>query len=610
MSSSTSLLLFSACVLLACSSAQRSCSNRCGEAYFRGNACQCDYECLSHKECCKGYEDACTSRGSCKGRCGESFKRGRQCHCDIECIKYNQCCPDYESHCNTEESSIEDDDYLEGTTLLDYTQTEDAKSGSKPSPSDVAELSDRHENLPGLGTVPSLIEDPELPQVNFKPEQISPNSSETTLTTSPTHPMPASQQNVELSKEPQNTDAPAYLEITKTPPSVLELEEFSNSTSLPTDRLRSASIRPSTPPTANYFSTSPTAQADNPYPTPTKPIQSEDTQDPESPPEAQFHQSNTTTLETMGTVLTDKPSGAEELETQNGNQDTKDVLSTKGSPTPPTLIESTPTAVTTSPFPTKPQDYKLNLQDPQDYQADTNSDTNLCHGSPVNGLTTLRNGTVVVFRGHYFWMLDSRRNAGPAHSIVDFWGIPSPIDTVFTRCNCQGKTYIFKGDKYWRFENDLMDTGFPRPISEGFGLGGRIVAALSMPQYRSRRESVLFFKKGGLAQRYTYLNTPHCGSKSTAIIVKKRFKKEAVPVLGAEIVINKTWVGFPSTVTSAVSVRATGGDGYKYYVFSLTKYYSLKLEGNTPVILTPKAGRENQKSAKSWFKCQETSQFK
>lgn len=41
-----------------------------------------------------------------------------------------------------------------------------------------------------------------------------------------------------------------------------------------------------------------------------------------------------------------------------------------------------------------------------------------------------------------------------------------------------------------------MDAAFPRPISEGFGLGGHIVAALSMPQYRSRRESVLFFKRG------------------------------------------------------------------------------------------------------------------
>ena len=46
--------------------------------------------------------------------------------------------------------------------------------------------------------------------------------------------------------------------------------------------------------------------------------------------------------------------------------------------------------------------------------------------------------------GHYFWVLDSFRNPGPARGITDVWGVPSPIDTVFTRCDCQGKTYILK----------------------------------------------------------------------------------------------------------------------------------------------------------------------
>lgn len=42
--------------------------------------------------------------------------------------------------------------------------------------------------------------------------------------------------------------------------------------------------------------------------------------------------------------------------------------------------------------------------------------------------------------------------------------------------------------------------------------------------------------------------------------------------LGPEMDIRKTWVGFPTTVTSAVSVPTTLGDGYKYYVFSPSKY--------------------------------------
>lgn len=46
--------------------------------------------------------------------------------------------------------------------------------------------------------------------------------------------------------------------------------------------------------------------------------------------------------------------------------------------------------------------------------------------------------------GHYFWVLDKNKVPGPAQGITQTWGVPSPIDTVFTRCNCQGKTYIFK----------------------------------------------------------------------------------------------------------------------------------------------------------------------
>lgn len=46
--------------------------------------------------------------------------------------------------------------------------------------------------------------------------------------------------------------------------------------------------------------------------------------------------------------------------------------------------------------------------------------------------------------GHYFWFLDRNMVPGPARGITQVWGVPSPIDTVFTRCNCQGKTYIFK----------------------------------------------------------------------------------------------------------------------------------------------------------------------
>lgn len=52
---------------------------------------------------------------------------------------------------------------------------------------------------------------------------------------------------------------------------------------------------------------------------------------------------------------------------------------------------------------------------------------------------------VLSIPGHFFWLLNPKtRRAGPARRITEELGIPSPIDTAFTRCNCQGKTYIIK----------------------------------------------------------------------------------------------------------------------------------------------------------------------
>lgn len=57
--------------------------------------------------------------------------------------------------------------------------------------------------------------------------------------------------------------------------------------------------------------------------------------------------------------------------------------------------------------------------------------------------------------------------------------------------------WLSKGSLYWRFENDVVDPGYPKFIHNGFdGLRGHITAALSVPQYQRRKESVYFFKRG------------------------------------------------------------------------------------------------------------------
>nr|XP_033937219.1 proteoglycan 4b [Pseudochaenichthys georgianus] len=306
---------------------------------------------------------------------------------------------------------------------------------------------------------------------------------------------------------------------------------------------------------------------------------------------------------------------------------TADQLDITPDPTKNTPLEATPKPQD-KPAPNKPSQTKptspkpssnsetkpliptqtLTIDNPKDYQADDTNDTNLCSGRPVGAVTTLRNGTMVVFRGHYFWLVDRYMVPSPAQSITQVWGVPSPIDTAFTRCNCQGKTYIFKGPRYWRFENGLLDPHYPKVVQVGFdGLRGQITAALSVPQYQSRRESVYFFKRGGAVQKYSYQlgASPTCGSKvhNAVYTVRSRVVRRAVSLLGPSINIRKSWRGFPSAITAAVSVPSrTEREGYKYHVFSRSTSYNVRMGGERPVVPAPTANESPQ--SRDFFKCQ------
>ncbi|XP_057631651.1 vitronectin [Chionomys nivalis] len=121
----------------------------------------------------------------------------------------------------------------------------------------------------------------------------------------------------------------------------------------------------------------------------------------------------------------------------------------------------------------------------------------LCNGKPFDAFTDLKNGSIFAFRGQYCYELDETAvKPGYPKLIRDVWGIEGPIDAAFTRINCQGKTYFFKGSQYWRFEDGVLDPDYPRNISEGFiGIPDNIDAALALPAHRySGRERAYFFK--------------------------------------------------------------------------------------------------------------------
>uniref|UniRef100_A0A673IIX9 Proteoglycan 4-like n=1 Tax=Sinocyclocheilus rhinocerous TaxID=307959 RepID=A0A673IIX9_9TELE len=617
------------------SSDPSSCRGRCGEGYYRGSLCQCDYKCLSLNECCSDFTQLCTTKDSCKGRCGEPFHRGNPCHCDIDCVSYNQCCPDYENMCLVEETSNEEMTNDEGIGE-ELTIPEDE---SEPTPSEGLDAS-------------SMLPADENPTEG--PSSATPTEGPTS--TAPTEGPPST----------VPTEGPSSTEPTEGPPSTAPTEFPSStettacpSSTAPTEGPSSAEPTEgpsSAEPTEGPSSTAPTEVPSSTAPTEV-PSSTAPTEGPSSTAPIEVPSSTALTEVSSSAVPTEN--SVTEMTTKAQSEDPEELSSLKDPrATPvPKKTPSAPAPVKPTKNPIKPSidkndksEPKEPLKDPsgivpikpaekplkpssdkngktdsiKDYQAD-DYDTNLCSGRPVSGLTTLRNGTIVVFRGHYFWTLDKQRNPDPPQLITKVWGVPSPIDSVYTRCNCQGKTYFFKGRNYWRFENGMMDPGFPKPISQGFGQIGHITAALSIPQYRSRKESVIFFRRGGMAQTYTYQVTPSCGKKPRypVFTVRTRARRQAVlpgtdvsqrpqtghfvpdAALGQEINISKTWRGFPTIVTSAVSVPSRVKEGYKYYVFSQNKYYSMKMEREKPVILKPATGPK-ESSATSFFKCPET----
>ncbi|KAK3560917.1 hypothetical protein QTP86_022910, partial [Hemibagrus guttatus] len=238
---------------------------------------------------------------------------------------------------------------------------------------------------------------------------------------------------------------------------------------------------------------------------------------------------------------------------------------------------------------------------------DQSSSPNLCNGSPINGVASQFNGSIIVFKGHFFWLLDpNTRSTGPAHSITAGLGIPSPIDTAFTRCNCEGKTYIIKGDHYWSFQNGMKEPGYPRSVSKDFrGLSGKLVAALSVPATRNKPETIYFFRKGGTVQKLTYPvgSGPTCTGKKVKNPLSAKNQQPGEAKLSGEINITLKWKGFPTPVTSALSMpNSKKPDGFDHYVFSWPKVFSIKVSGENPVLVSPaKPSAEND--IKNWLNC-------
>ncbi|XP_029957538.1 vitronectin b [Salarias fasciatus] len=133
-----------------------------------------------------------------------------------------------------------------------------------------------------------------------------------------------------------------------------------------------------------------------------------------------------------------------------------------------------------------------------------------CSGRPFDAFLQLKNGSMYAFRGEYFFELDEKSVLpGYPRLIQDVWGIPGPISAAFTRINCQGKSYLFKGKQYWRFDGDVLDKDYPRDIAVGFdGVPDDIDAAFAIPAPSHRGREKAYFFKGENYYQYEFKQQP------------------------------------------------------------------------------------------------------
>uniref|UniRef100_UPI0037E84E85 proteoglycan 4a n=1 Tax=Semicossyphus pulcher TaxID=241346 RepID=UPI0037E84E85 len=485
---------------------------------------------------------AADGQGSCVGRCGESFTRGQQCTCDFSCLQHNECCQDFHATCTTGPSckgrcgeafrrgqlcECDPQCSLYNTCCHDYQQS-CAASVSHPHPGTSQALraaaSDTHLTM-------------DVSLENFWSTQ--------TLLTAPWGSLFRSIKPPQLTwcqllrplppHQTSQSTAACNIPVVPLPMSIPSFhggapEPAVRGSSWPSYSAQSlgsnAPVKPSGPGTAGGE-------------VKVHLVLSPEGQVPAVP------------SQDFGGLagFRPRPSTLQNVEQAFG----------------PSLAEEGSEGPVTGPF----------------------EDVDLCGDSPISGLTALSNGTILIFKGKLFWAVNPvTRSVGPPQSIVDSLGVPSPIDTVFTRCNCEGNTYIIKGDQYWRLDaNMVMEPGYPKLLASEFpGLTGSISAALAVPATRSRAETVYFFKEGDVMQRFTFplSNTPSCNQRLG------RFAGQAEAPLSGEINLRSSLKGFPIPVTSALSMTSPQrSEPYQHYVFSGSLFFNIKISGNLPELAEP-----------------------
>ncbi|XP_032884076.1 proteoglycan 4 [Amblyraja radiata] len=583
----TILLIVSSVTLPEIIAAQGSCRGRCVPRYERGHVCNCDIECIRYDECCEDYRDLCTSETSCSGRCYEKHQRGRKCQCDPICMKYNDCCADFVANCAED---IRKSPTIVATTRSPLPVTSFTK---KPTAGQAEIISD---TLLQQDSANQLNDNGKTKEGPLKPKTETAKEIEGLTTIDPI-------------KFKNGKDDPVVPENSSTDPKILD--KRMKTTNVPEVASTNSNILVKET-TAKTTTTVPGIldRGMTTYPTPEDGPNDSKILDKEltAAPESDFLNSkipnNRMTAPTDSKILDKEMTANGSRISANGmstaapsaavSKDTR--ISDKGMASlsvPVTGPAENDNMVTKFPLPSvEPENQTTEKM--QSYE-DRLNDPNLCNEKPSDASTTLQNGTTYIFRGNLFWTISQQgQTLGHPRSITDVWGIPSPIDTVFTRCNCKGQTYFFKDQDYWRFQNGAMDSGYPQKVAAGFsGLNGKITAALSVAAFNNRPETVYFFKRGGVYQKYVYQKSVstcpqertqshayqvvrHRYRRQTMVVIQKNRKRQNIVKLSVEMSIRNNWNGIPMRITSTISLpNPRLAEKYEYYVLSHENSYKV-----------------------------------
>ncbi|XP_072326071.1 vitronectin-like isoform X2 [Scyliorhinus torazame] len=190
---------------------------------------------------------------------------------------------------------------------------------------------------------------------------------------------------------------------------------------------------------------------------------------------------------------------------------------------------------------------------------------NLCTSEEsFDAFTDLKNGSIFAFQGEYYYELDKFSVVSEHPRLIsDVWGMPGPIDAALTRVNCEGKTYIFKNESYWRFNDGILEDGFPKLIKNGFpGIPNNIDASLAVPASSIDGNERVYFFKGAFYWEYLFQNQPtqqDCAASSTSVpfarytnIMDDSFEDFFLERTSGPYSIRRGWRGIPGRVDSAM----------------------------------------------------------